>query len=519
MHGDRACASGGPRGWAKSSKCWSAPTGASSAGCTRSTACCSSCPRTGASPLDILIPPDRGRARQAGRRWRPSNWSRSPPSTRSRSAASPRCSATTPIRAWRSRSRCASSTCRTNSRRRRWRWRARCRTKCAPEDVQGPARPARPAVRHHRRRNGEGFRRRGARGARGQGLPAARGDRRRQPLRAPRRRAGRRCARARHLGLLPAPRDPDAAGEALQRPVLAQSERRPPGDGLRHGDHAGRQGRALRVLRGGVPLACAPDLHRRLGNDFEGQGERRTCRPCTRCYKVAGARSAAAAARSTSRSVETKMEFDARGKILRIVPEPRNEAHRLIEECMLAANVCAGNFLAERGHPVLYRVHDVPAPEKVTALRDFLAELGLVLPGGEKPKPKDYAQLLEKIQPRPDFALLQTILLRSLKQAVYTPGEPRPLRPRLRRLRAFHLADPPLSRPAGAPRDQGGAREPEIRRRRLGRARPPLLGDRAPRRRREPRRRELAQVLLHAGPRRRASSRAPSPASPPSACS
>jgi ribonuclease R len=120
-------------------------------------------------------------------------------------------------------------------------------------------------------------------------------------------------------------------------------------------------------------------------------------------------------------SVETKMEFDASGKIQRIVPVPRNEAHRLIEECMLAANVCAGDFLSSRGHPVLYRVHDVPTPEKVSALRDFLAELGLVLPGGDKPKPKDYAQLLAKIRPRPDHALLQTILLRSMKQAVYTP--------------------------------------------------------------------------------------------------
>jgi ribonuclease R len=120
-------------------------------------------------------------------------------------------------------------------------------------------------------------------------------------------------------------------------------------------------------------------------------------------------------------TVETKMVFDDKGKILRIVPEPRNEAHRLIEECMLAANVCAGNFLSERKHPVLYRVHDVPAPEKVTALRDFLAELGLALPGGDKPAPKDYAQILEKIRTRPDFLLLQTILLRSLKQAVYTP--------------------------------------------------------------------------------------------------
>ncbi len=120
-------------------------------------------------------------------------------------------------------------------------------------------------------------------------------------------------------------------------------------------------------------------------------------------------------------TVETKMVFDAQGKIERIVPEPRNEAHRLIEECMLAANVCAGNFISERKHPVLYRVHDVPAPEKVAALRDFLAELGLALPGGEKPAPKDYAQILEKIKARPDFLLLQTILLRSLKQAVYTP--------------------------------------------------------------------------------------------------
>ena len=120
-------------------------------------------------------------------------------------------------------------------------------------------------------------------------------------------------------------------------------------------------------------------------------------------------------------SIETRMEFDARGKISRIVPEQRNEAHRLIEECMLAANVCAGNYLVERGQPVLFRVHDVPAPEKITMLRAFLAELGLNLAGGDKPRPKDYAELLVKIRQRPDFTLLQTILLRSLKQAVYSP--------------------------------------------------------------------------------------------------
>jgi len=121
-------------------------------------------------------------------------------------------------------------------------------------------------------------------------------------------------------------------------------------------------------------------------------------------------------------TVETRMVFDARGKIEKIVAEPRNDAHRIIEECMLSANVCAGSLLAEREHPVLYRVHDVPAAEKVAALRDFLAGLGLQLPGGEIPRPADYAALLERIRKRPDFALLQTVLLRSLKQAVYSPN-------------------------------------------------------------------------------------------------
>jgi ribonuclease R len=121
-------------------------------------------------------------------------------------------------------------------------------------------------------------------------------------------------------------------------------------------------------------------------------------------------------------TIETRMVFDPKGKIERIVPEARNDAHRIIEECMLAANVCAGNFLAQREHPVLYRVHDVPSAEKVNALRDFLGELGLQLPGGEIPQPKDYAALLERIRKRPDFGLLQTILLRSLKQAVYSPN-------------------------------------------------------------------------------------------------
>jgi ribonuclease R len=120
-------------------------------------------------------------------------------------------------------------------------------------------------------------------------------------------------------------------------------------------------------------------------------------------------------------TVETRMVFDDNGKIERIEPYERNDAHRLIEECMLAANVCASDFLKERGHPALYRIHEGPTPEKLVKLRDFLKTFGLSLGGGDEPHAKDYARLLDKIQGRPDKQLLQTVMLRSLRQAIYSP--------------------------------------------------------------------------------------------------
>jgi ribonuclease R len=120
-------------------------------------------------------------------------------------------------------------------------------------------------------------------------------------------------------------------------------------------------------------------------------------------------------------TVETRMIFDDNGKIERIVPYERNDAHRIIEECMLAANVCASNYLAANDHPALYRIHEGPTPEKLTKLRDFLKQFGLQLTGGEKPQASDYAKLIEKIKTRPDKQLLQTVMLRSLQQAVYSP--------------------------------------------------------------------------------------------------
>ncbi len=120
-------------------------------------------------------------------------------------------------------------------------------------------------------------------------------------------------------------------------------------------------------------------------------------------------------------TIETQMVFNDQGKIERIVPVHRNDAHRLIEECMLAANVCASDFLREHEHPTLYRIHEGPTPEKLENLHEFLKEFGLGLTGGDEPHAKDYAKLLSKVKGRPDEQLLQTVMLRSLRQAVYSP--------------------------------------------------------------------------------------------------
>lgn len=120
-------------------------------------------------------------------------------------------------------------------------------------------------------------------------------------------------------------------------------------------------------------------------------------------------------------SQETIMVFNDNGKIDRIEASTRNEAHRLIEECMLAANVCASDFLKTHEHPALYRIHEGPTPEKLEALRTFMGEFGFGVGGGDTPHAKDYGNLLARIKGRPDEQLLQTVLLRSMQQAVYSP--------------------------------------------------------------------------------------------------
>ncbi|MGB0867686.1 MAG: ribonuclease R, partial [Granulosicoccaceae bacterium] len=118
---------------------------------------------------------------------------------------------------------------------------------------------------------------------------------------------------------------------------------------------------------------------------------------------------------------ETRIEFNADRKIDAIVPLVRNDAHKLIEECMILANIAAARALGRKKMPSLYRVHEGPEPEKLDELRSYLGLRGLSLGGGAKPRAKDLAKVLKAIEDREDAAQIQVVLLRSLKQAVYQP--------------------------------------------------------------------------------------------------
>ncbi|RRN00438.1 ribonuclease R [Bibersteinia trehalosi] len=120
-------------------------------------------------------------------------------------------------------------------------------------------------------------------------------------------------------------------------------------------------------------------------------------------------------------TIENQFVFNPQGRIERIEPLIRNDAHKIIEECMILANIAAARFVEKVDEPALYRIHAQPSEEKLTSFRTFLRECGLFLDGGLSPTPSDYAKLLAEVQERPDKELIQTMLLRSLKQAVYSP--------------------------------------------------------------------------------------------------
>ncbi len=121
-------------------------------------------------------------------------------------------------------------------------------------------------------------------------------------------------------------------------------------------------------------------------------------------------------------TTETQIVCDENGRIAKIVPRTRTEAHRLIEEAMLAANVCSADFILRAKHPSLYRVHEGPTPEKRTLLKNYLKALGLGLTLGEELQPGDFQAIAQATKDRPDAAQIHTMLLRSMQQAIYTPA-------------------------------------------------------------------------------------------------
>jgi ribonuclease R len=119
-------------------------------------------------------------------------------------------------------------------------------------------------------------------------------------------------------------------------------------------------------------------------------------------------------------TTETQIVCDESGRIEKIVPRTRTEAHKLIEEAMLAANVCSADFIVLAKHPTLYRVHEGPTPEKRSLLQNYLRALGLGLAISDDPKPGEYQVIAAATKERADAQQIHTMLLRSMQQAIYT---------------------------------------------------------------------------------------------------
>lgn len=145
--------------------------------------------------------------------------------------------------------------------------------------------------------------------------------------------------------------------------------------------------------------------------------------PLTDLYELHGVLHGTRAARGAIdfNLPETKIVFGKNRKIDKIVPYERFLSHRVIEECMLSANICAAKFLEKKKMPALYRVHEGPKERKLDDLRQFLREMGLKMPANKRPVPSDYANILNAIGDRPDAHMIQTVLLRSMSQAIYSP--------------------------------------------------------------------------------------------------
>ncbi|RYY59318.1 MAG: RNB domain-containing ribonuclease, partial [Comamonadaceae bacterium] len=120
-------------------------------------------------------------------------------------------------------------------------------------------------------------------------------------------------------------------------------------------------------------------------------------------------------------TTETQIICDENGRIEQIVPRVRNDAHKLIEEAMLAANVCSADFIQQAEHPGLFRVHEGPTPEKKEILRGYLKAMAVGMTISEDPTPAEFQAIAKATKDRPDAQQISTMLLRSMQQAIYTP--------------------------------------------------------------------------------------------------
>ena len=149
---------------------------------------------------------------------------------------------------------------------------------------------------------------------------------------------------------------------------------------------------------------------------------------------------------------ERKILLKPDGTVDRVIVPERLDAHKLIEEFMIQANVAAAETLEAKKQPLVYRVHDAPSLAKQESLREFLQTLGLSLARGAQMRPAQFNGILERVRGDDNEALVNEVVLRSQSQAEYSPENHRPFRPQPAALRAFHLADPPLCRPDRASR-------------------------------------------------------------------
>ncbi len=120
-------------------------------------------------------------------------------------------------------------------------------------------------------------------------------------------------------------------------------------------------------------------------------------------------------------TTETEMQFDEQGRVVAVEPRERHDFHKVVEECMIAANVATAEYLTKHEVPALYRVHEQPSEERLEQLRGFLAQVGLELGGGDEPTGLDYAKVMKKAKDRPDRHLIETVMLRSMQAAEYRP--------------------------------------------------------------------------------------------------